>query len=253
MSHNGQRKMKFVGTILILLILTIILPACSGLPLNPKTNLNTRDIETAQVIVRTALAETQTAFPVNTPTPSPLPTFAVPTIITSTPQDAYPGGYSVPPMEKLDYAMTVAPKIYTLLPFINEETLYGEYSGCVETTDFANFVTYVVSLPLESVTQAFEKYFQTESWGFTDPTSELVGSEQNMSKISYDVYRILPEGVPAFERLRVSLEDQSLPRGQDYINVRVQLTHIETKMNFQYLPDMYCGFNGTWLWIRLFK
>lgn len=245
--------MKTIGKAILLLISLVVSAACNnGFPTGPQP-APTEVMQTALALVETALIETQSAMPVNTATPTALPTFALPTVTTSTPQESYSGGYSPPPVDKLDYAMAVAPKIYTLLPFTNDAILYGEYSGCIETTDFANFVTYVVSIPLEPVIRAFENYFQTESWGFTDAISESVGTEQNISKVSYDVYRILSEGTHAFERLRVSLEDQSLPRGQDYINVRVQLTHIETKMNFQYLPDMYCGFNKTWFWIRLYK
>ena len=196
-------------------------------------------METAISLVETNVVMTQTAIPTATFPPP-----------TNTPPDALSNGrVSSPPADRLDYAMATAPKIYSLYPYINEETLFGEYSGCVETNDFQNFVGYAVRLPMEVVNTAFMNYFQTEGWEFTETTSELATT-------TYDVYRISSDEIPAFERLGVSLRDESAVRGENYLNIRIALTHVETKENFRYLLDPFTCYyynNTGWLWIRLYK
>jgi len=231
---------KITRTPLILLFLTIITTACNGvtpIPTTPPTS--PRDVMgTAISIVKTEAVMTQLAIPTVTP--------ITPTII---PPDAYSDGQaSPPPADKLDYAMSLAPKIYTRLPYINTTTPYGEYSGCTETYDFHNFVTYVIALPIETVNAAFLNYFSTEKWEFTEATSEF-------PRTTYDVYRLSSNVKPSFERLRVILTDESTLRGEDHIDIRAELTHVETKENFRYLLDPLTCYNNRawWLWIRLTK
>ena len=186
---------------------------------------------------------TQAAIPTATP--------ITPTIIPPIPPDAYSDGQASPPsMDQLNYAMAIAPKIYTLLPYINETIPYGEYSGCTENYDFHNFVTYAVTLPIETVNTALLKYFSTEKWEFTEA---VLGD--NVPTITYDVYRISSKDIPALERLKVILTDESIVRGKNHINVRAELTHVETKENFRYLLDPLTCYNkkAWWLWIRLTK
>lgn len=212
----------------------------------------TESVETALVRAKTAFVETQSALPTNTSTPSPLPTFALPTF-TITPAVSSSSDFVPPPQSRLDYAMSIAPKVYNRLPYIGEGSPYGEYNGCADTNDFSTVVYYAIGHPLDTVTSAFARYFQKEKWAFTEATTELVGDEIKVSQVSYDVYRILPNETPAFERLQIALRDESIFREKDHIDVRLVLTHIETKSNFKYLGNFYCGLNNHWLWIRLVK
>jgi len=251
--------MKIIGKVTILSFLVVTLTSCNRFTPTPTTISPTDIIATSAAIAKTAVVETQTAIvetaAVSTVTPLPSPNQFI--IVTST---ATPLGFSTatpvywsPPPDKLDYAMTTAQKIYPLFPYINKANPYpyGEYSGCVETNDFQNLITYVVTKPVETIKGAFAKYFETERWKFTEPVSN-----DNIPTItSYDVYRISSQNVPAFEKLKVVLYDESKARGTDYVDVRVELTHIETKDNFIYVSNSY----GTsicptsWLWIRLNK
>jgi len=230
---------KNVGDVIILLFLVVILTACYGSTPTPTTS-PTDVMGTALSIIRTEVAVTQTAIPTITP--------ITPTI---TPSFAYSGGHVSPPDDRLDYAMTTAPKIYNLFPYIKEATLYGEYAGCRETNDFQNLVVYVVTQPIETVNAAFLNYFQSEKWEFT----EALPSD-NVRTMTYSVYRIASKDTPAFERLKVVLFDETIPHGKDYIRVRTELTHIETKENFNYLSNPYgieiCP-GAWWFWIRLNK
>lgn len=151
--------------------------------------------------------------------------------------------------------MTTAPKIYTLLPYINNATPYGEYSGCTENYDFHNYVTYTIALPMETVNAAFLNYFSDEKWEFTEGISELIGYDIKSPRTTYDLYRISSKDKPSFERLIVILTDESAARGEDYVNVRAELTHVETKENLQYLIDPLDCYNkkASWHWFRLHK
>jgi hypothetical protein len=231
--------MKIISKVGTSLLLTVIVTACNGLP--PTTLTSPTDVMgTATSAVNTEVVMTQIAIPVDTSlTP------------TTVPPDAYSAGQaSPPPADKLDHAMVTAPKVYNLLPYINEATPYGEYSGCTETNDFHNFVSYYVELSMETVNVAFVGYFQTENWDF----AEAIPGD-NTTTITYDVYRIASNDIPAFERLRVILTDQSIAYGKNHINVRAELTHVETKENLSYLVDPLTCYNNQawWLWIRLTK
>ena len=218
----------------------MILTACNSSASVPTTS-PTDAMGTAISIVKTEALMTQAAIPTVTP--------VTPTII---PPDAYLGGQaSSPSADQLDHAMATAPKIYTLLPYINSATPYGEYSGCTENYDFHNYVVYAVMLPMETVNTAFLDYFQTERWEFTEAISGPVGNPT----ITYDVYRISSKDRPAFERLTIVLVDESTLRGENYINVRAELTYIETKENLRYLLDPLTCYNNRawWMWIRLTK
>lgn len=238
--------MKTTGKGILLVISIVFLISCNNGISTASQPAMTDFEQTQSALAGTALVETQSAMTINIVTPTALPTFALPTV-SVTPQEAPAKDFYPPPLERLDYAMSVAPKIYSQLPYIDDAVPYGEYSGCLTTSDFSNLVVYTLPLSMESVTMAFENYFPEENWAFTEAFSE------NNIRTSYDVYRIVSEGVPAFERLKVILEDRPIPSGESQIYVRIELTHIETKENFNYLPDIYCGFNNTWLWIRLFK
>jgi len=242
--------MKIIYKAIIPVYIAISLTACNTLPKNSVT-ISTEAVETTLVNVQTALSATQAAIPTNTP--SPLPTFALPTF-TITPAVSNPDGLVHPaPEARLDYAMATAPKVYNRLPYIGEASPYGEYNGCADTNDFSNVVYYGIGHPLDTVTSAFDRYFQKEKWGFTEATTELVGYEIKVSQVSYDVYRILPNEPSALERLQIVLRDESTFREKDYIDVRIALKHIETKSNFRYFGDFECGLNNRWLWLRLVK
>lgn len=242
--------MKIIDKILTL-FLAIMLTACSGVARNSGA-IATESVETAFVHAKTALAETQSAMPANTSTPSPLPTFALPTF-TITPAVSNSSDFVPPPQAQLDYALSIAPKVYNRFPYMGEGSPYGEYNGCVDTHDFGNVVYYAIGHPLDTVTSAFAMYFQKERWAFTEATTELVGDEIKVPQVSFIVYRILPNETPAFERLQITLRDESIFREKDHIDVRLVLTHIETKSNFKYLGDFYCRLNNHWLWIHLDK
>jgi len=241
--------MKIIGKPIILLLLAVILTACNGFTSTPALTLPTTNptgvMETAISIVETKVVMTQAAIPANTfPPPTNPP-----------PPGAYPDGLvRPPPVDQLDYAMAIAPKVYNRLPYIAETGPYGgQYSGCANTNDFSTAVYYAIGHPLDTVTSAFDRYFQEEKWGFTEATTELVGSEIKVPEVSYDVYRVLPNGTSAFERLRIAMRDESVFRGTDYIDVRLFLTHIETKSNLEYFGGFFCGLNNQWLWNHLSK
>ncbi len=238
--------MKISGKIWILLFPIAILAACNSVSSTPTSD--SVDVgRIALAIAQTGIALTQTAVPTATYIPTPFP--ISPTAIPPEPTRIPPSSYE----DKIDYAMATAPRIYNLLPYINEVNPYGEYSGCIRTYDFHNFVAYSISLQMEPVKAAFLRYFSREGWEFTEETSELVGYDNNIPRTTYDVYRISSKDIPAFERLRVILTDESSGRGKDYIDVRAEINHIETKKNFKYLADFYCHNDEMWLWIRLHK
>lgn len=233
--------MKVICKVVTTLFLAVFLTACSRLS------------QKVSAIATTVPAEIQNALLTNTATPSPIPTFVLP-IATITPVMSNPDGFVHPvPEARLDYAMATAPKVYNRLPYIGETGLYGEYNGCADTNDFNNVVYYGIGHPLNTVTEAFAKYFQEEKWAFTEAITELVGDEIKVPQVSYEVYRILPNETPAFERLQIALRDESTFRAKDYIDVRLVLTHIETKSNVKYFNDFSCGLNNRWLWIHLVK
>src|SRR5688572_19182329 len=215
--------------------------ACNDSTSAPTPKTSPTDVMgTAISIVKTEISMAQTAIPTITP--------ITPTVI---PPDAYSGGRLPPPADKLDYAMAIAPKIYNLFPYIKDTTLYGEYAGCRETNDCQNLVVYVVTQPSETVNAAFLNYFQSEKWEFTKALPS-----DNGRTMTYSVYRIASKDTPAFERLKVVLFDETIAHGKDYIRVRTELTHIETKENFNYLSNPYgieiCP-GAWWFWIRLNK
>jgi hypothetical protein len=235
---------KVIAPKLVIIFLLTTLVSCNSVKSTPTPN--PQDVaKVAIAIAETGIAMTQTAIPTTIFTPTTAPT-AIPPEPTRIPFSSYE--------DKIKYAMATAPEIYNHLPHINKETLYGEYSGCVTTYDFHNFVTYTVSLPIETVNAAFLKYFSTENWEFTEAISELVGSNNNIPRTTYEVYRITSKNVPAFERLKVILTDESLGRGKDHVYIRVELNHLETKKNFAHLADsyFYCP-DPSWLWMSLHK
>jgi len=242
--------MNIIYTSVIALCLAVSSTACSTQSENPVT-VSTEAIKTALVDARTALAETQAV--ILAMTPSPLPTFAIPTV-TVTPAAFTPEGFVRPiPLKRVDYAMAIAPEVYNRFPFIGEANPLGEYYGCADTNGFSNLVAYVISRPLDTVIPAFEKYFQQENWGFTEATTELAGDDSIVSQVSYDVYRILPDEPSALERLQIVLRDDSLRWGKDHVDVRIVLNHIETKRKFRYFGEIDCGLNNRWLFIHLYK
>jgi hypothetical protein len=224
-------------------------PTPTTTPTNMPSTTPMNMMETAISVAKTEIVMTQVAIPTAT--------FPPPTVV---PLDAFSNGQvSPPPSDKLDYAMAEAPKIYTLLPYITKANPSGEYSGCTKTYDFHNFVTYPAMLPMETVDTAFLNYFSTEKWGFTEATSELIRYNETRPKNilikTYDVYRISSKAKPAFERLKVILTDESIIRGEDHIEIRAELTHVETKENLRYLLDPLTCYNNRawWLWIRLYQ
>ena len=242
--------MNTVKTISLLCLLSALLGSCKS-RVSPPPISPTDVMETSKAFVKTEIVMTLTAAP--TSTPSPLPTFvlAPPTVTPAVLQGDF---ISPPPQARLDYALAYAPKIYNRLPYIGEAGLSGEYSGCADSNDFSNAVYYGIERPLDIVTLAFDKYFQQEKWAFTEATTEWVGSEIKVPEVSYDVYRILPTETPAFERLRITLRDESTVREGDYIDVRLFLTHVETKKVMeQFFYSSSCGLNNQWLWIHLGK
>jgi hypothetical protein len=235
---------KIIERFSITSLLTILLVACNSFDSTPMTS-PTAIMGTARSLVKTQAVMTLTAFPIHTPLPP-----------TPIPSDAYLNNNpSPPPADKLDYAMATAPKIYARLPYINEAVPSGEYSGCTDTFDFHNLVNYPVALPMESINTAFLAYFQTENWEFTEAISGSIGNDTSLPTIMYDVYRISSNDKPAFEKLKIVLADASSVRGENSVDVRAELTHVETKENLQYLLDPFSCYNRTswWLWIRLTK
>lgn len=227
--------MKIICKTLFPLFLVVILSSCNGgvaaIPTMSQVNI----MGTAMSIAKTEVVMTMTAVPTATyPPPTPIP--PEPTTI---PPDSY--------ADKIDYAMTIAPTIYNKLPYISKAN--GEYSGCTKTYDFHNYVGYRVELPMKTVNTAFLNYFSTEKWEFTEASSEFPQTT------TYDVYRISSKDKPSFERLKVILMDESIGYGKDHINVRAELTHVETKENLRYLSDILTCYNRgeSWLWIRLEK
>jgi hypothetical protein len=176
---------KIIAETIIPLLLIITLTACGSVAVPSPTAKLVDVMETAIAIAGTEVFMTQVAIPTATYLPTVTwipPTTATPPKPTRIPLDAY--------ADKIDYAMATAPKIYIHLPYINKETPYGEYSGCITTYDFHNFVGYRVLLPMETVTTAYLNYFSTGKWEFTEATSELVGYGKNVPRTTFDVYRI---------------------------------------------------------------
>jgi len=244
---NGQEKMKIIGKPIILLLLAVFLTACNSFTSTPALTLPTTNptgvMETAISIVETKAVMTQAAIPTtNFPPPTNTP-----------PPGDYPDGLvRPPPADQLDYAMATAAKVYNRLPHIAEKGPYGgQYSGCANTNDFSTAIYYAIGYPLDTVTSAFDRYFQEEKWGFTEATTELVGSEIKVPEVSYDVYRVLTHGTSAFQRLQIAMRDESVFRGTAHIDVRLFLTHIETKSNLEGFGDFFCGLNNQWLWTHL--
>ena len=239
--------MKIISRTLLPLFLAVTLVACNSRSTPTSNPLDVAKI--ALAIAETGMAMTQTAIPTTTSTPQ-LPTLIPPTPIPPEPTRIPLSSYE----DKIDYALATAPKISNRLPYIGETSPYGEYNRSVYTNDLSNVVYYGISHSLNAVTSAFEKYFQQEKWGFTEATTELVGYENNVPQVSYDVYRILPNEPSALEHLQITLRDESSFRGKDYIDVRIALKHIETKSSFRYFGDIDCGgFNNRWLGISLVK
>jgi hypothetical protein len=245
--------MKIILKAITLLFLSAVMFMSCNSFTSPPVISPTDVMETSRSMVKTEIVATLTASPTNTAGPSPLPTFALPTFMI-TPAVSNPDVFVHPPEARLDYAMAIAPKVYNRLPYMSETGPYGgQYSGCANTNDFSNAVYYGIEHPLDTVTSAFDKYFQQEKWAFTETTTKLVGDQIKVPEVSYDVYRILPSETPALERLQIALRDESSFRGKDYVDVRLVLTHIETKSDLKYLGDFYCGLNNHWLWIHLDK
>jgi len=197
----------------------IILISCNTAALTPAAT-QTDIMGTTMSIDETEVVMIQTAIPTITPIPP-----------TPIPLDAY--------ADKIEYATAKASEIIALFPYALGTALYKEHSGCVETNDFQSLATYTIPFPetpMETINTAFVKYFQSERWEFTEATSDFIG-EYNDPTIMYDVYRISSNNRPALERLRVLLHDRSFPMGRNYIDVRAELTHIETKESFGYISD----------------
>ncbi|MEW6030620.1 MAG: hypothetical protein ACOYZ8_11645 [Chloroflexota bacterium] len=237
--------MKIICKTLIPLFLAVVLSSCNdgvaAIPTMSQVNI----MGTAMSIAKTEVVMTMTAVPTATyPPPTPIP--PQPTTI---PPDSY--------ADKIDYAMTIAPTIYNKLPYIKDAIPMGEYSGCTQTYDFHNFVHYQVLQPMDVVNNAFLNYFMTEKWEFTEPYSELVTWNNNIStpRITYDVFRISSKDKPSFERLKIILTDETLIRGENFVEVRAELTYVETKNNLEYLLEPLACYNRqeAWLWIRLQK
>jgi hypothetical protein len=240
--QKGEETLKTLGRVIATSLLFVLLAACDSFASTP-TISSTEIMGTAISLVKTQTVITLTTFPTDTPTP-----------LTPIPAEAHLDQPSPPPADKLDYAMATAQKIYTRFPYIGEAIPSGEYSGCIETFDFHNFVVYPISLPIESVNTAFLAYFQIENWEFTEAIQGSIGNDTSLQTIMYDVYRISSNDKPAFERLKIVLSDTSNIRGENSVDVRVELTHVETKENLQYLLDpVSCNGMSWWLWIRLTK
>ena len=217
-AQKGKGKVKYIKAI-IPLFMVMILISCNTVALTPATN-QTDIMGTTMSIDETEVVMIQTAIPTITPIP--------PTLI---PLDAY--------ADKIEYATAKASEIIALFPYANETALYKEYSGCVETNDFQSLATYTIPFPeapMETINTAFVKYFQSERWEFTEAAYDLIG-DYNDPTITYDVYRIWSKDRPALERLRVILHDRSFPMGRNYIDVRAELRHIETKESLGYISD----------------
>lgn len=245
--------MKIILKAITLLFLSAVMFMSCNSFTSPPVISPTDVMETSRSMVKTEIVATLTASPTNTATPSPLPTFALPTFMI-TPAVSNPDVFVHPPEARLDYAIAIAPKVYNRLPYIGETGPYGgQYSGCANTNDFSNAVYYSIEHPLDTVISAFDRYFQKDKWAFTEAVTELVGSEIKVPEVSYDVYRILPNETSTFERLQITLRDESTFRGKDHIDVRLFLTHIETKSNLKYFDNYSCGLNNRWLWVHLLK
>ena len=226
--------MKIVCKTLISLFLAVILSSCNGGVAAVPTMSQVNIMGTAMSLAKTEVVMTKTAVP----TIAPIMPTTIPPTSTSIPPDTYAA--------RIDYVKDIAPKIYSLLPYINQASPIGEYSGCTETNDFHNYVVYRIVLPVEVVNTAFLYYFSTEKWEFTEAISELVGYDNNILTITYDVYRIASKGLPAFERLRVVLTDVPSIHEENLVDVRAELTHIETKENIRYISNFYCPSGASW-------
>jgi hypothetical protein len=245
-NRKGKRQVKISCKILIPLFLTVILSSCNGGGTASPAMIQVKIAGTAMSIARTEVVMTMAAAPTAT---YPSPT-SIPPQPTAIPSDSY--------ADKMDHAMTIAPAIYNKFPYIGKAEPYGEYSGCLQTYDFHNFVGYRVLQPLEVVSNAFLKYFLTEKWDFTEPHNESIpwnDSGSNVPRITYDVFRISPKDKPSFERLKVTLTDEASILGKNHVDIRAELTHVETKENLEYLLEPLTCYEPPkgWLFIRLQK
>lgn len=228
--------MKIIDRLFFLLVLFVSVTACSQVAVNSSV-IATESVETALV---------------HAETPSPLPVVVVITP-SITPATTPLSEIVHPPDAQLEHAMLIAPQVYNRLPYMSEfGPIGGDYSGCADTFDFHNTLSYRIEYPLDTITAEFDEYFQQEKWAFTEATTDVVNS-RNLPEVSYDTYRILLSDPPAFERLQITLFDESSLVGKDSVYVHIALTHIETKSHLEYLVDFYCGFNNHWQWIRLGK
>jgi hypothetical protein len=233
---------KIISKTIFPLFLAVILSSCNGKVAAIPTMSQVNIMGTAMSVAKTEVVMTMTAVPTAT---YPSPTL-IPPESTRIPPETY--------SEKIDYVMVTAPKIYKLLPYINKYLPTGEYTGCIDTYDFHDYVSYTILLPMDTVNTAFLNYFSTEKWGFTEATLGKIGSPDNgIPTIRYDVYRITSKELPAFERLQVYLEDQSFLPGKNRIYVRAELTHIETKENISNLSNFDCLNSASWHLYSLYR
>lgn len=238
--------MKIISRTAILFFLVALVSACNS-TMAPTPAMGQENImETAISVAQQEVAMTLTAVPTVTfafPTPSPVPPEP-----TKIPPDAY--------ADKIDHAMTIAPTVYERLPFIKQTAPYGEYSGCIYTYDFHNFVVYSVVNSMDAVNAAFLRYFLAEAWEFKEPLTETISwNDKSIPRITYDVFRITSKNSPSFERLKVILTDESAVRGKAHIDVRAEFNHVEAKENLKYLIDPLACYNRqeSWFWIGLHK
>ena len=226
--------MKIIDKTILSLFLAVTLVACNSV----ESTAATDPVEVAKItltIAKTGIGMTQTSIPTATypPTVTPVAPTAIPPEPTRIPPDTY--------ADKIDYAMSIGRKIYTLLPFASEARPNREvevYSGCIESNDFDSFTTYTLLVSMETVNAAYEEYFKTEGWKFEEATLSTLKNTSAIGenpRIAYDVYRISDKDTPAFERLKVFLDDWSKIMGRNYIQVRVELSYVETKENLIYL------------------
>ena len=105
--------MKIIGKTIISLFLVVTSVACNSV----ESTAATDPVEVAKItltIAKTGIGMTQTSIPTATypPTVTPVAPTAIPPEPTRIPPDTY--------ADKIDYAMSIGRKIYTLLPFASE-------------------------------------------------------------------------------------------------------------------------------------
>jgi hypothetical protein len=231
-------KMRIMGKAAASLFLAAVVVACNGLRSTPTTSQEDE--------ARIAVNETATPL---------LPTSTLP--VSPTPTDIPPGAYSntyAPPPGKLDHAKKILRPHHALLPYIKDAKNLGglEHYGCNETDDFGGGIGYDVMTPIETVNDAFVKYFQNDNWEFVEA---IHGFEMGVPSIRYDVYRISTINKPAFEKLEVVLYDYTRfsTDGKSQTRVRSNLQHIENRKYFGYIFDfvnypckMWYAYNTGW-------